>query len=231
MDKSKASIQEMFSGLAKCYDSANSVLSLGLHFVWKKALINTVLKSKDKELVLDLCSGTGDIQLALRKHNVNTIAADFTFAMLAVQSQRQESSDRLLQADALCLPFQDKTFSIVTVAYGVRNFECLESGLKEIFRVLKEDGKLLVLEFGDPSPGFMGYCVKTYEKVIVPLIGRLLFRKSKAYSYLSKTAGSFPAREDFLKVAMAQGYSNGKFKELFFGASYLYEITKESPRN
>ena len=226
MDKSKNTIQQMFSRVAKCYDLANSVLSLGLHFLWKRILVNRLIEHKDQSLVLDLCSGTGDIQQSLRRRSINSIAADFTFPMLQVQSLKQNCSDRLLQADALNLPFKDQTFSIIAVSYGVRNFEVLETGLNEISRVLKNNGKLFILEFGDPKPGLMGSCVKTYEKYIVPLVGKFFFRNPLAYSYLSQSAKTFPSREEFIAIAQKSGFSTGEFRELFFGASYLYEITK-----
>ncbi len=230
MDKSKAQIQSMFSEIASFYDRGNSVLSMGLHFLWKKELVNKVCK-ENPSVVLDLCAGTGDIYFGLLEKSINAVAIDFTLPMLQVLADRQEKSfsglpHKIAAADALNLPLKDNSFDAVTVSYGVRNFESLEKGLKEALRILKPDGKLFILEFGKAPENLMGKLVRFYEAKVVPLLGRLVFSSPKAYAYLSDSAEAFPGGKDFLDIARKAGFRNAEFKALWFGASYLYSMQK-----
>ena len=222
--KSRPIIQEMFSEIAGTYDRANSILSLGLHHLWKKSLIKQALLHSNNGYVLDLCSGTGDILKGLRKNNIKAFGVDFALPMLQLQQKDKINGANVAQADALQLPFKEKTFEVVTVSYGIRNFESLQAGLKEILRVLKPGGNLLILEFGKKPKGIMGAAIKIYENWILPTLGGLISGKTKAYRYLANSSNEFPSGENLISICREVGFREGSTKIICFGATYLYEI-------
>jgi demethylmenaquinone methyltransferase/2-methoxy-6-polyprenyl-1,4-benzoquinol methylase len=224
LDKSRTSIQSMFSEIAGRYDLANSVLSLGLHHLWKRALVKEALRKAPGGLILDLCTGTGDILKQFNKAGAKAFGADFALPMLQLQAKRTISNCKITQADALRLPFKDQTFELITVSYGIRNFESLNYGLIEIMRVLKPGGYLFILEFGQKPKGAIGAAIKFYERCILPTLGGLISGKSKAYNYLAKSSKDFPSGEQLIKICQEVGFKEGKVKTLCFGASYLYEL-------
>ena len=214
-------VQKMFSDIAPRYDLANSVLSFGIHHLWRRILVRMLPASQDK-LVLDLCTGTGDLLPILKKRFGNVVGADFCLPMLQFARSKNEKSTEIMQADALCLPFKDQSFDIVTVAFGVRNFEDLEKGLREIQRVLKSDGKILVLEFGQPNSLFFGSLYSFYSKYLMPLIGGAISGNRKAYEYLPETASHFPCAEKFESILKSCGFTAARHKTLTGGIAYAY---------
>lgn len=233
LTKSRLLIKNMFSEIAGTYDRANSILSFGLHHWWKKKLIwrvlqlqrekfpeNAVTAEKSDFLALDVCTGTGDILKGLCNSGLNAFGVDFAYPMLKLQLPEA----KIAQADALQLPFKNASFDIITVSYGVRNFESLEAGLKEICRVLKPNGTVLILEFGKKPKGLLGAAIKFYENTILPYVGGLISGKSKAYQYLAKSSNEFPSSEEFISICKKNGFADGSYKTICFGATYLYEI-------
>ncbi len=210
----------MFSSIAKRYEMANSVLSLGIDKLWRKKLIS-ILPDKTDSNVLDLCTGTGDLLKPLGKKFKNVIGVDFCFPMI---KEGKRYTNNLAQGDALSLPFKNETFDLVTVAFGVRNFENLTKGLSEINRVLKPDGKLFILEFGSPK-GFFGYVYRLYSKVFLPFIGGLVTGNQEAYKYLEKTSSEFPYNEVFLEYLEKAKFNFTKPVKLTFGVAYIYRAT------
>lgn len=219
----------MFSRIATRYDITNSVLSLGVHHLWRRKLISRIPASADS-LGLDVCTGTADLVKPLAKRVGSAIGADFCLPMLKGGRRKLDrigsSSLLLIQGDALSLPFQDSKFDVVTVAFGVRNLERLDQGLAEMHRVLKPGGQLLVLEFGQPPGIFFGPIYRWYSKNIIPIIGGLLTGNRDAYSYLPETASEFPCGEEFLEQLAAVGFSSVESESLTFGISYLYSAGK-----
>ena len=221
VSKRSSDVKEMFSRIASRYDFANSVLSFGIHKLWRRQLLN-LLPSNLNARTLDLCSGTGDLLAPLGKRFGNVVGADFCFPMLLRSRERSSGGFPLIQGDALRLPFMDESFDLVTVAFGVRNFENLRSGLREINRVLKPKGKLLVLEFGQPNGLVFGPLYRMYSKFVLPFLGGLLTGDRTAYEYLPSTAATFPAGKMFESELQRSGFSVSEVKELTFGIAYAY---------
>jgi demethylmenaquinone methyltransferase/2-methoxy-6-polyprenyl-1,4-benzoquinol methylase len=223
LSKSRDSVQAMFDGIAHRYELTNVILSGGVHLYWKWRLLRAV--PAGLRVALDLCTGPGALLSGLKKRCQQVIGVDFSREMLRAGAAEDRSS--VAQGDALSLPFCDNTFDLITVAYGVRNFEDLDSGLREIARVLAPGGRLLVLEFGQPSHPLLRALNNIYSRVVLPFIGGMLTGDRAAYTYLPQTAATFPCGEDFLKRArQSSGLSPMSAQQLTGGIAYLYTLTK-----
>jgi demethylmenaquinone methyltransferase/2-methoxy-6-polyprenyl-1,4-benzoquinol methylase len=222
-------VREMFGSIAHRYDLTNSVLSMGIHHLWRHVLVGQLPASKDK-LVLDLCSGTGDLVPLLEKRFGKTIAGDFCFPMMVSGREkfrhRNSGSPRFVQSDALMLPFPDNSFDIISVAFGVRNLENLHAGLTEMHRVLKPAGHLLVLEFGQPRGMIFGPLFRLYSKIVMPLIGGLLTGNRYAYTYLPQTSRDFPCASSFVSHLTEAGFTQSRYRALTGGVAYAYCSSK-----
>lgn len=218
-----ADVNAMFGSIAGRYDLTNTVLSFGTHHLWRRTLLG-LTPPDPKARALDLCTGTADLVPPLKRRFGPVTGADFCLPMLQVGQRKLApgARERLVQSDALNLPFADGSFDVVTVAFGVRNFENLEKGLSEIRRVLAPGGRLLVLEFGQPDGAIFGPLFKLYSDHIMPLIGGLLTGNRAAYQYLPRTAGSFPCREAFMQILSDCGYAPKRCRALTFGIAFAY---------
>jgi demethylmenaquinone methyltransferase / 2-methoxy-6-polyprenyl-1,4-benzoquinol methylase len=216
----------MFSAIAHRYDLTNSVLSFGIHHWWRRVLLKKAPSRRDI-IALDLCTGTGDLLPILSRRYSQVVGADFCRPMLDVADKKYGSHKgiSLCQADALDLPFADNSFGVVTVSFGVRNFESLQKGLREIQRVLAPGGRLLVLEFGQPK-GLFGFVYRWYSKVIMPWIGGVLTGNRTAYEYLPATAKAFPCGRKFEAELQAAGLMPVRTSALTFGIAYAYAADK-----
>jgi len=230
VSKQASDVERMFSSIAPRYDLVNSVLSLGIHKIWRKKLLSFLDADCLKGPALDLCTGTADLAIALRERGVpKVIGLDFCLPMLELGKNKVGSHDSgvmLGQGDALNLPFRSDTFSLVTVAFGVRNFENLSKGLAEIFRVLRAGGTLIVLEFGQPSIPVWRQLYHLYSRWIMPGIGGLLSGNRQAYTYLPQTSANFPCRQQFLDLLESEGYLPVRYRSLSGGIAYIYQCTK-----
>ena len=218
-------VQGMFGSIAKRYDLANRVLSLGIDRYWRWRMLRH-LELPESEQVLDLCTGTGDLLFALRKRvsYAGVVGVDFCYPMLEQARLRFDSEDErfLAQGDALQLPFADQQFDAVTVAFGVRNFNNLEAGLSEILRVLRRGGQLLVLEFGRPKLPVFAQVFRCYSTFLMPRIGEFLTGNRAAYEYLPDTAEHFPCGEEFAAVLRRTGFEVKKIEMLTLGIAFMY---------
>ena len=219
-DKGSDTIRSMFGAIANRYDITNTVLSFGIHFYWKYLVTSTLAARPIR--ALDLCTGTGDLLPRLKARHGTAVGGDFCFPMLEQGAAKFGTKFPLVQSDALRLPFADASFDLVTVAFGVRNFENLTTGLKEIRRILKPGGQLAVLEFGQPRGSIFGPLYRWYSKNIMPLIGGLLTGNMAAYKYLPQTAAHFPCAEAFGEVLTECGYRCEAIRPLTFGIAYIY---------
>ena len=232
-------VAPMFGSIARRYDVANFVLSAGIYLWWRWVLFRMLDRCYQNGggAALDVCTGTGHLLSGLQKRFRRVVGIDFCKAMLDrarlsfpqvqhLQPQGLLDWSRegvtLLQADALALPFQDRMFDVVTVAYGVRNLENREKGLQEMFRVLKQDGRLFVLEFGQPRYRLFARCYRWYARTILPALGGWLTGNRQAYSYLEDTSGKFPCGEQFCAELRAVGFSEIRSFALTGGIAYLY---------
>lgn len=221
----------MFDKISGNYDGLNRVISFGIDVKWRKKVI-ALVEATQPEAVLDIATGTGDLAISLAETNAKKIIGlDISEGMLAVGRKKiaaKNLSERIqmVQADSEALPFEDNSFDAITVAFGVRNFEHLEKGLNEIYRVLKPGGLFVVLETSVPTkfPYKQGY--NFHSKVMLPVIGKLFSRDKVAYSYLSESAASFPYGEKFNNILRKTGFNNVEDKPQTFGVATIYTASK-----
>jgi demethylmenaquinone methyltransferase/2-methoxy-6-polyprenyl-1,4-benzoquinol methylase len=221
-------VQQMFASIAPAYDRTNSVLSLGIHHIWRKKTVQ-VSGAKAGMAVLDCATGTGDLALEFKKTVGPTgqvIGTDFCPEMMETAPAKSESRKSHVEfevADAMNLPYPEHTFDISSISFGIRNVDDPSIALKEMARVVKPGGKVMILEFGQPK-GFMGVIYDWYSRHIIPFIGGLLTGNKEAYKYLPRTAAQFPCREEFLTLMRNTGmYSEASYQELTFGIAFLYK--------
>lgn len=221
----------MFDNISHRYDFLNHFLSLGIDRGWRKKAIKLLAPTHPKVL-LDVATGTGDFAIqALSLKPEKIIGVDISAGMLDVGRKKMDKRKiahviEMIQADSENLPFEQNKFDAVTVAFGVRNFENLDKGLKEILRVMKPGALLAVLEFSRPRrfPFKQGY--NFYFKTILPKIGSWISRDKAAYSYLPESVEAFPDGDDFLTILKEAGYKNVSCKPLTFGISSIYIAQK-----
>ena len=220
-------VRQMFSSIATRYDVTNEVLSFGIHRLWRRSAVR-LSGAKPGDSVLDCATGTGDLALAF-KHKVGAsgrvVGTDFCPEMLQsapAKAQKEGLQVEFQVADAMALPFADATFEVASIAFGIRNVDDPVKCLKEMARVVKPGGRVVVLEFGQPR-GVFGALFRFYSKTIMPAIGGLLTGNRAAYEYLPRTAAAFPAGERFLGLMdQAGAYRERVANPMTFGTSYVY---------
>lgn len=220
-------VQKMFGSIASRYDRANTVLSLGVHYWWRWLFFRSFPKGPRRN-ALDICTGTGDLLpgLACRFHEV--VGIDFCAPMLLGGKTKWQAlrNVTVLQGDGLQLPFSESSFDLITVAFGVRNFEDLERGLSEMMRILKPGGEVRILEFGQPKGTMWGALFRFYSDAIMPIIGGLLTGNRAAYTYLPTTSKIFPCREEFQSILGRIGFQGSWYQSLTGGIAYIYGAKK-----
>jgi demethylmenaquinone methyltransferase/2-methoxy-6-polyprenyl-1,4-benzoquinol methylase len=192
-----ASVHELFSAIAPRYDLVNDLQSLGLHRYWKQRLLRAANAGPGSK-VLDLCCGTGDVASRFARSGARVVGLDFSDRMLAVARQRNSAGRgevEYLCGDALRLPFGDGQFDVVTVSYGLRNLADVEAGLREMYRVAKPGGRLLVLDFGKPPHPVLRSAYFAYLQHWVPMFGRAFWGDPALYGYILESLRQYPAQE------------------------------------
>ena len=230
---STSPIAAMFDRISPKYDALNHLLSLNIDKVWRRKTAKAVTKSQPKT-ILDLATGTADLAIALAKCNpqAHIIGMDISEKMLEIGKEKVSKKGlanqiELRLGDAATLPFESNTFDAVTVAFGVRNFENLEHGLSEIQRVLKPNGRAVILEFSMPDRFPIKQLYALYFKHLLPAIGKAVSKDGNAYSYLPLSVEQFPKPKVFLRMLAEKGLENGMAKPLSFGIASLYTSTKK----
>jgi demethylmenaquinone methyltransferase/2-methoxy-6-polyprenyl-1,4-benzoquinol methylase len=202
-------------------------MSFGIHRLWRRAAVKHS-RAKEGDRVLDCATGTGDLALAFKRKvgaSGHVVGTDFCPEML--QSAPGKASEAGLQvdfqvADAMALPFADDSFDVASISFGIRNVDDPVKCLKEMARVVKPGGRVVVLEFGQPR-GFFGALFRVYAKTLMPALGGLLTGNRAAYEYLPRTAAAFPSGEQFLALMDQTGaYQERVAHPLTFGTSYVY---------
>lgn len=224
----KAEVEQMFDNIAGKYDLLNGILSVGIDKIWRRKMIRLLGRYKPAT-ILDVASGTGDVALeAARtldpKHITGT---DLSEKMLDIGRDKIKALGlqdliSMVKGDAENLPFEDNSFDAVTVAFGIRNFENLDLGLREMNRVLKAGGHAAILEFSKPKSLIFGSLYKFYFKQILPRIGRLTSGDFRAYSYLYESVQQFPDGEAFKQHLKSAGYSAVEEFRLLGGICTIY---------
>ncbi len=220
----------MFSAIAYRYDLLNHLLSLHIDRLWRGKAVSLMrgILSQSDALCLDLCSGTGDLALAMQKSGrAKIVACDFSHPMLKISQEkisrrRLESQIKVTEADALNLPFRSGTFDALAIAFGLRNLEDFEAGLAEMWRVLKPGGKLIVLEFSKPTNVLFDKLFRFYFFKILPVIGNSISKHENAYTYLPTSVLQFPDQIALAKILSACKYRNVGFLNLSEGIAAIH---------
>ncbi|ATB39106.1 ubiquinone biosynthesis protein UbiE [Cystobacter fuscus] len=220
-------VRQMFSSIATRYDVTNEVLSLGIHRLWRRKAVR-LSGAKPGDAVLDCATGTGDLALAFKRQvgeAGRVVGTDFCKEMLdsaPAKAEREGLRVEFQVADAMALPFADDSFDVASIAFGIRNVDDPVKCLSEMARVVRPGGRVVVLEFGQPT-GFFGALFRFYSKVVMPRVGGLLTGNRAAYEYLPRTSAAFPAGDRFLALMeQSGGYKERVAHPLTFGTSYVY---------
>ncbi|MBL4642010.1 MAG: bifunctional demethylmenaquinone methyltransferase/2-methoxy-6-polyprenyl-1,4-benzoquinol methylase UbiE [Flavobacteriaceae bacterium] len=227
----KEQVAQMFDNISKNYDGLNRVISFGIDVKWRKKVV-AIIGEKNPKQILDIATGTGDLAIMMAALNPDRIIGlDISAGMLDVGKQKIAKANlsdiiEMIVGDSENMPFDDNTFDAITVSFGVRNFENLDKGLKEIKRVLKPGGTFVVLETSVPTKFLYKQGYRFHTSVILPIIGKLFSKDKVAYSYLSESANSFPFGEKFNNILLKNGFTTATDKPVTFGVASIYTATK-----
>ena len=229
------SIQQMFDAIAPRYDLLNHLLSAGIDRLWWRRTAHALrpILARPEAVVLDMCCGTGDMTLALDKLRPQPatlpapiLAVDFSRNMLALALPKFAGRNiRAIEADALHLPLADASIDLVTCAFGFRNLASYTDGLAELYRVLRPGRQIAILDFYQPT-GLIGALYNLYFKRILPLIGRIISRDSRAYAYLPESVARFPSPPRMMERMAFMGFTATTWTAYTFGVAGLYRATK-----
>lgn len=226
----KSEVEDMFDNIAPKYDLLNHVLSMQIDKIWRKKLVNWMNKDNPQE-VLDVATGTGDLAIAIENGTkAKVVGLDLSQQMLNVgiikiKKLNLDGRISMQKGDAENLPFEDGRFDAISVAFGVRNFENLRKGLSELRRVVKDGKSVFILEFSKVE-GFLGPFYMFYFKNILPMIGRLVSKDNRAYTYLPDSVNAFPFGEKMKTILLETGFKHVEYKKLSLGIATIYKATK-----
>jgi demethylmenaquinone methyltransferase/2-methoxy-6-polyprenyl-1,4-benzoquinol methylase len=230
----KEQVTEMFNRVAKKYDFMNRFLSVRFDVSWRKKAINTLQKHHPQQII-DIATGTGDLAIMMYKMlNPKQITGiDISSEMLKVGREKINKAQLngkivLQQGDSENLVFADHSFDAATASFGVRNFESLEKGLSEIYRVLNNGGQLMILEFSKPQSSMFSPLYKFYMNIVAPQFAQMFATDKEAYQYLNKSSAAFPDREAFLKILKTVGFKNASCQPLTMGICCIYRAEKNN---
>ncbi|MEY3242660.1 MAG: hypothetical protein RIR11_4099 [Bacteroidota bacterium] len=229
----KAQVEQMFDKIAPKYDLLNRVLSLGIDVSWRKKALG-YLKADQPQEILDVATGTADVAIMAAKmlqpkHIIGIDIANqmLDFGRVKIKDQNLNGVIDLETGDSENLRFADQSFDAVTVAFGVRNFENLEKGLSEMARVLRPNGRIVVLEFSKPNVFPFKQLYNAYFRYVLPFIGRLTSRDVRAYTYLFESVQVFPEGDDFISILSKTGFHQAQCKRLTLGICSIYSAIKK----
>lgn len=229
----KQQVERMFDRIAPTYDELNHRLSWNIDKGWRKKAIKQ-LQLFAPQTILDIATGTGDFAILSAKmlQPKQLIGADISVGMMEIGKRKVAAAhlDQIVsfqKEDCLALSFADHSFDAVTAAFGIRNFQDLDSGLKEIYRVLKPGGHLSIVELTQPVSFPMKQLFKVYSHTLLPFYGKLLSKDKNAYKYLTSTIEAFPQGEQMVEILQKAGFSNATFKRLTLGVCTMYFAEKE----
>jgi demethylmenaquinone methyltransferase/2-methoxy-6-polyprenyl-1,4-benzoquinol methylase len=219
---------KIFDEIAGTYDLLNRILSCGIDVYWRRKLLKN-LPERNNLLALDLATGTGDVPLVLAKSpKIEKITGlDLSRGMVElgkvkVKKAKKENKIALHIGDGCNIPAADSTIDVVTISFGIRNFPDPKKSLREIYRVLKPEGRVMIMEFGLPKNKLVNAVYMFYFRHLLPFVGNLLSSHGDAYTYLNETVEDFAYGEEFTGWMKEAGFINARFEELTFGISNLY---------
>lgn len=220
-------VRSMFADIAGDYDRVNTVLSFGVHHAWRSKTI-AESKAKTGDRVLDCATGTGDLAIEFKKivgKEGYVLGTDFCAPMIEPAPAKAAKKGLEIDfevADAMNLPYEDDSFDIASISFGIRNVDEPITALKEMARVVKPGGRVVVLEFGQPK-GLLKFPYEMYSQHIMPAVGGLLSGNREAYTYLPRTSATFPAGKNFLKLMeQSESFSDYYDVKLTGGIAYVY---------
>lgn len=227
-DEKAGMVHGVFSSVASRYDVMNDLMSVGIHRLWKDAMMDW-LAPRDGQALLDVAGGTGDISFRFlrRAPGAEATVLDMTEDML-IEGQRRAEADKLsdrldwVVGDAMALPFDAASFDVYTISFGIRNVTRVEDALTEAFRVLKPGGRLMVLEFSQlPNPA-MQWAYDRYSFNVIPEMGRMVTGDRESYAYLVESIRKFPDQETFASMIRTAGFDLVKYRNLSMGIAALH---------
>lgn len=225
-------VKRMFDSIAGTYDTLNHTLSLGIDKIWRKKGI-AFLRPFSPDSILDIATGTGDLAISMHKKlkAQHIIGADISEGMMEVGRQKVAKAGlseyiSFEYQDCTALTYADNSFDAVTAAFGVRNFEDIEQGIREMYRVLKPNGHVMILELSTPEHFPMKQLYSLYSKVVIPNIGRLLSKENTAYSYLPASIKVVPQGKVMTDLLSRVGFKEANARTFTFGICSLYTGTK-----
>lgn len=229
--RKKEQVEGMFDTISGKYDGLNRVMTLRMDTCWRRNVRRQIADIKPSK-ILDVATGTGDLAIELTKiPETKIIGLDLSKGMLDVGKQKVahlnlQNRIELVLGDSENLPFEDAMFDAVSVSFGVRNFENLEKGLSEIYRVLRPEGRLVILETSVPESFLLKQGYHFYTRTIIPFLGKLLTKNRTAYAYLSESASRFPYGKKFAEILTKVGFSKVTFKPQTLGVATIYIADK-----
>lgn len=233
-DEKHAYVRSMFDAIAPRYDLLNSVLSARLHHSWRRAAAAQASLSRGG-VALDVCAGTGDLAFALARHTGPSgciVATDFSLPMLRLgqvkAGQQRQKNVCFALADAQALPFPDNTFDAATVAFGIRNVADMQQGINEMARVVRPGGRVLLLEFNQPTNKLFAALYGWYSFHVLPFLGGLISGRRSAYEYLPSSVAAFPSREAMAEKMRRAGLTDIRITDLTFGTVVIHRGVKPS---
>lgn len=229
----KEQVEEMFDNIAPTYDKLNHIMSFNIDRIWRRRVVR-IVKRHNPSHIMDMATGTGDLAIAMARSmaGAKVLGIDLSEEMLAVARQKVEReglSERITlrkgDAEQLDEP-ENNSIDIATVAFGVRNFENMERGLSEIYSKLKNDGRLIVLEFSIPRNPLVRWVYAQYSHRLLPRIGAMISKDKEAYTYLPESVEVFPSPERFSEILRGVGFRSVRRRSQSFGIAYIYEAIK-----
>jgi demethylmenaquinone methyltransferase/2-methoxy-6-polyprenyl-1,4-benzoquinol methylase len=222
--KQPSQVAAMFDTVAESYDRTNDLLSFGQDRIWRKRVLK-VVKPESGQTILDLAAGTGSSSVVFAKEGVKVIASDFSEGMLAVGRKRHPELE-FVYADATKLPFKDATFDAVTISFGLRNVNEPKTALKEMLRVLKPGGKVVICEFSQVGIPVIRLFYSFYLKKVLPRLSSLLASNQGAYEYLAESIMAWPKQTELVQWLTDAGFVDVSYQNLSFGVVAIHSAKK-----
>ncbi len=228
----KKGVRQMFDDIAWRYDFLNHFLTLGIDAWWRRKAIQ-LISYKEEAIMLDIATGTADLAISLikYKHPFQVIGIDISEGMLEYGKKKIEKLELTEQiilqvGNGEALEFPDNSFDVITIGFGIRNFEHPEIGLSEMLRVLKKDGELVILEFSRPKSTILCHLFDLYFCYVLPYIGKLFSKHATAYTYLPESVKQFPYGDNFIEMMQQAGFVETTFAPLTLGVVSIYKGVK-----